>query len=82
MGIWDKAKDAFKGGDQRLPSEREKDRVAALRSRKQTGRWVCDRCGERWEDPERAPDQWWTHRVDEGPHVCPACWTYAYTSPF
>ena len=82
MGIWDRTKAILQGGDQRLPSEREKDRVAALRSRKQTGRWVCDRCGDRWEHPDRAQDQWWTHRVDEGPHVCPACGTYAYTSPF
>jgi rubrerythrin len=81
MGIWDKTKAAFKG-DQRLPHEKERDRVAALRSRKQTGRWACDRCGVQWEDPERAPDQWWTHRADEGPHVCPGCYSYAYTSPF
>ena len=80
MGIWDKTKAAFKG-DQRLPHEQERDRIAALRSRKQTGRWVCDRCGERWEHPDRAQDKWWTHSGDEGPHVCPACGTYAYTSP-
>jgi hypothetical protein len=45
-----------------------------------TGRWACQRCGRLWHDPRR-PGRRWYDLTDDGPHVCPGCFSYAFTHP-
>jgi hypothetical protein len=45
-----------------------------------TGRWACQRCGRLWHDP-RPPARRWYDLTDDGPHVCPGCFSYAFTHP-
>jgi hypothetical protein len=46
-----------------------------------TGRWVCQRCGRLWRDPRHPGRRWYDLTDDDGPHVCPACFSYAFTHP-
>ena len=43
----------------------------------QTGHWECLRCDSEHSASGEAPSNYW--RVDEGPHVCTSCGSYAYT---
>ena len=45
----------------------------------QTGLWQCLRCGSEHSADGEAPIDYW--RVDEGPHVCTSCGSWAYTVP-
>jgi hypothetical protein len=45
-----------------------------------TGRWVCQRCGRLWQYP-RHPGHRRYDLVDDGPHVCPNCFSYSLTHP-
>ena len=44
-----------------------------------TFRWVCLRCKNQFQRKRPAELSWWTFK--EGPHVCPACQSYAHTIP-
>jgi hypothetical protein len=46
-----------------------------------TGRWVCQRCWRLWQDPRRPGRRWYDLTDDDGPHVCPGCFSYALTHP-
>jgi hypothetical protein len=56
------------------------DLLAIRRQLTPTGRWVCQRCGRLWQDP-RHPGRRWYDLVDDGPHVCPNCFSYSLTHP-
>jgi hypothetical protein len=49
-----------------------------------TGRWICERCGRVWSDPRRPPDRWYDFADEDesSPHICPGCWSYAFTHPY
>jgi hypothetical protein len=46
-----------------------------------TGRWACQRCGRLWQDPRRPARRWYDLTDDDGPHVCPGCFSCASTHP-
>jgi HIRAN domain len=46
-----------------------------------TGRWACQRCGRLWQDPRRPGSRWYDLTDDDGSHVCPGCFSYAFTHP-
>jgi hypothetical protein len=46
-----------------------------------TGRWACQRCGRLWRDPRNPGRRWYDLTDDDGPHVCPGCFSYALTHP-
>jgi len=46
-----------------------------------TGRWTCQRCGRLWHDPRHPRRHWHKLTDDDGPHVCPSCFSYAFTHP-
>ena len=46
-----------------------------------TGRWVCQRCGRLWSDPRHPGRRWYELVDDDGPHVCPQCFSYSLTHP-
>jgi hypothetical protein len=46
-----------------------------------TGRWACQRCRRLWQDPRRPGPHWYDLTDDDGPHVCPGCFSYAFTHP-
>jgi hypothetical protein len=46
-----------------------------------TGRWACQRCGRLWQDPRHPGRRWYDLADDDGPHVCPGCFSYAFTHP-
>jgi len=46
-----------------------------------TGRWACQRCGRLWHDPRHPGRRWYDLTDDDGPHVCPGCFSYAFTHP-
>lgn len=49
-----------------------------------TGRWACDRCCRLWIHRRPPPNSWFDLDLsdDELPHVCPSCWSYAFTYPY
>lgn len=48
-----------------------------------TGRWLCKRCGPTWTDSRYPPRHWHdiTDETAQSPHLCPGCWSYAFTFP-
>jgi hypothetical protein len=46
-----------------------------------TGGWACQRCGRLWHDPRPPGRRWYDLTDDDGPHVCPGCFSYAFTHP-
>jgi hypothetical protein len=46
-----------------------------------TGRWVCQRCRRLWRDPRHPGRRWYDLVDDEGPHVCPNCFSCSLTHP-
>ncbi|HKP99662.1 MAG TPA: HIRAN domain-containing protein [Actinomycetes bacterium] len=46
-----------------------------------TGRWACQRCGRLWQDPRHPGRRWYDLVDDDGPHVCPNCFSYSLTHP-
>jgi hypothetical protein len=46
-----------------------------------SGRWVCQRCGRLWQDPRHPGRRWYDLVDDDGPHVCPNCFSYSLTHP-
>lgn len=48
-----------------------------------TGRWLCKRCGRIWHDSRRPQVRWYNSEDDSSgsPHICPQCWSYAFTHP-
>jgi hypothetical protein len=43
-----------------------------------TGRWACQRCERLWHGP-RPPGRRWYELTDDGLHVWPGCFSYAFT---
>jgi hypothetical protein len=60
-------------GSEDLPTVRRK--VAP------TGRWACQRCGRLWQDLRHPHRRWYDLTHEDGPHVCPGCFSYAFTHP-
>ena len=48
-----------------------------------TGWWICQRCHRIWSDPRRPPRNWYDIEDEDcgSPHICPGCWSYAFTHP-
>jgi ribosomal protein L37AE/L43A len=48
-----------------------------------TGRWLCKRCGRTWTDSRYPPRRWYeiTDDTVDSPHICPGCYSYAFTFP-
>ena len=57
------------------------DLVTVRRKLAPTGRWACQRCGRLWQDPRRPGPRWYDLSDDDGPHVCPGCFSFAFTNP-
>jgi len=49
-----------------------------------TGRWICKRCGRIWFDPRPPANRWYesANEDENSPHICPSCWSYAFTHPY
>jgi hypothetical protein len=49
-----------------------------------TGWWICQRCHRIWNSPQRPPRHWYDIEDEDSgsPHICPQCWSYAFTHPF
>jgi len=57
------------------------DLPAIRRQLAPTGRWACQRCGRLWRDPRHPGRRWYELVEDDGPHVCPQCFSYSLTHP-
>jgi hypothetical protein len=57
------------------------DLSAIRRQLTPTGRWVCQRCGRLWQDSRHPGRRWYDLVDDDGPHVCPNCFSYSLTHP-
>jgi hypothetical protein len=57
------------------------DLPAIRRQLTPTGRWVCQRCGRLWQDPRPPGRRWYDLVDDDGPHVCPNCFSYSLSHP-
>ena len=57
------------------------DLPAIRRQLTPTGRWACQRCGRLWQNPHHPGRRWYDLVDDDGPHVCPNCFSYSLTHP-
>jgi hypothetical protein len=57
------------------------DLSAIRRQLNPTGRWVCQRCGRLWQDRRHPGRRWYDLVDDDGPDVCPNCFSYSFTHP-
>jgi hypothetical protein len=57
------------------------DLPAIRRQLTPTGRWACQRCGRLWQNPRHPGRRWYDLVDDDGPHVCPNCFSYSLTHP-
>jgi hypothetical protein len=57
------------------------DLSAIRRQLAPTGRWACQRCGRLWQNPHHPGRRWYDLVDDDGPHVCPNCFSYSLTHP-